>query len=60
TLPPRAFPPAARAVRKVGGRLTAVGQVRPGRGAWLRSGGRVTPMPPAGWAPFSARRRPLG
>jgi len=56
-LPAGKFPAAQRAVRRVGGRLTAVGRVARGRGAWLRDGGRVRPMPPAGWRPF-ARRNP--
>ena len=59
-LPARAFPAAERAVRKVSGRLTAIGRVSRGRGAWLRSEGGVRPMPPAGWQPFGrgTRRRP--
>jgi thiamine-monophosphate kinase len=52
TLPPGAFPTAERAVRRSGGRLTAIGRVVRGQGAWLQSGGRVRPMPPAGWRPF--------
>jgi len=60
TLPPRAFPTAQRAVRDAGGRLTAIGRVVRGRGAWLEYGGRMRPMPPAGWQPFVllTRRRP--
>ncbi|HEY1197779.1 MAG TPA: thiamine-phosphate kinase [Thermoplasmata archaeon] len=58
-LPARAFPAARRAVRRSGGRLTAVGRVTRGRGAWLGSGGRVRPMPPAGWQPFARRSRRL-
>jgi thiamine-monophosphate kinase len=54
-LPSRAFPAAERAVRQVGGRLSAIGRVTRGRGAWLRSGGRMRPMPPAGWRPFARR-----
>lgn len=56
SLSPRSFPAAERAVRRVGGRLTVVGRVARGRGAWLRSGGRTRPMPPAGWRPFARRR----
>ncbi len=52
TLSSRGFPAAQRAVRDVGGRLSAIGRVAPGRGAWLASGGRMRPMPPAGWQPF--------
>jgi len=55
-LPTRSFPAAERAVRAIGGRLTAIGYVRRGRGAWLVSGSRVRPMPPAGWRPFSRRK----
>ncbi len=59
TLPARGFPAAQRAVRAVGGRLTAIGRVTVGRGAWLGRGGRMRPMPPAGWQPFvrPTRRR---
>jgi len=57
TLPPRSFPAARRRVRAVGGRLTAIGRVVRGHGAWLQVGGRLRPMPPAGWKPF-ARRSP--
>jgi thiamine-monophosphate kinase len=56
-LPKRSFPAALRAVRAVGGRLTAIGRVSRGSGAWLERAGRSRPMPPAGWRPF-ARRRP--
>jgi thiamine-monophosphate kinase len=52
TLPERAFPAAERAVRRAGGRLTAIGRVARGKGAWLEGGGRTRPMPPAGWRPF--------
>jgi len=44
---------ATLAVRRSGGRLTLVGQVSAGRGAWLVHDGRSTPMPPAGWQPFA-------
>jgi len=56
-VPPRAFPAARRAVREVGGRLTEVGRVVRGEGAWLLQGGRSRPMPSAGWRPFSVRAR---
>jgi thiamine-monophosphate kinase len=55
TLPSRTFPAAQRAVRSAGGRLTAVGRVSRGAGAWLRTGERLRPMPPAGWQPFARR-----
>jgi thiamine-monophosphate kinase len=52
TLPPKALPTAEQAVHRAGGRLTAIGRVARGQGAWLESGGRLRPMPPAGWRPF--------
>ena len=55
-LPPRSFPAARTAVRGAGGRLTAIGRVTRGRGAWLVSGARTGPMPPPGWRPFARRR----
>ena len=55
-LPARSFPAAQRSVRRAGGRLTAIGRVRRGHGAWLVSGPRTRPMPPSGWRPFSRRR----
>ncbi len=51
------FPPPREPIRRVGGRLTAIGRVTRGRGAWLRTGGRLRPMPPAGWRPFARRTR---
>jgi thiamine-monophosphate kinase len=48
---------ARRAVRAVGGRLTAIGQVVPGRGAWIGHGDHWVPMPAPGWRPFSTHRR---
>lgn len=59
-LPKRSFPAAEQAVRRAGGRLTAIGRVGRGRGAWLLRGGRTRPMPHAGWQPFSRRRQRLG
>lgn len=58
-LPPSAVASAQRAVHRVGGRLTTIGKVTRGRGAWLQSGGRVRPMPPSGWRPFDRRARRL-
>jgi thiamine-monophosphate kinase len=43
---------AERSVRQRGGRLTAVGRVGTGRGAWIVNGDRATAMPSAGWQPF--------
>ncbi len=54
-LPPRSFSAAANAVRRVGGRLTTVGRVVAGQGAWLRRGRRLGPMPAGGWRPFARR-----
>lgn len=45
---------AERAVARSGGRLTPVGSVARGRGAWLVADGRVGPMPAPGWDPFRA------
>lgn len=57
SLPPRSFPAAQRAVRKAGGRLSAIGRIRRGSGAWLSGRERTRPMPAAGWRPFGRRRR---
>jgi len=57
-LPAAALRPASDAVRRSGGRLTAIGRVSRGEGAWLRYAGRVEPMPAAGWRPFARRPRP--
>jgi len=54
-LPPRSFPAAQAAVRRAGGRLSSIGRVARGRGAWLTIGRRTRPMPPAGWRPFARR-----
>jgi thiamine-monophosphate kinase len=53
-LPSRRWARAERQVRRVGGRLTRVGRVERGRGAWLEVDGRTRPMPPAGWQHFGA------
>jgi thiamine-monophosphate kinase len=55
-LPPRSVRAARAAVRRAGGRLTPIGRVTRGRGAWLTVGSRTRPMPPAGWRPFARRR----
>ncbi len=47
---------AERAVRSVGGRLSRVGRVERGAGAWLVADGRRAPMPDAGWQPFGPER----
>lgn len=48
--------PAIRAVARVGGRLRRIGSVTAGRGAMLRTGRRILPMPAAGWDPFGRPR----
>jgi thiamine-monophosphate kinase len=45
---------AVLAVRKVGGLASVVGEVRRGRGAYLRRAGKLERMPEAGWRPFEA------
>ncbi|MGD0587378.1 MAG: thiamine-phosphate kinase [Thermoplasmata archaeon] len=59
-LPPRSFPAAQRAVRRVGGRLTAIGRVARGQRAWLQRDEKMRPMPAAGWRPFARRNPRLG
>jgi len=56
SLGPSSLRAAASAVRRVGGRLTVVGRVSRGHGAWLRRGERLRAMPPSGWRPFARRR----
>ena len=51
-VPRKAWVRAERAVRRSGGRLTLVGRVERGRGAWLETAGMRRPMPEAGWQPF--------
>jgi thiamine-monophosphate kinase len=55
-VPPGRGRRAERAVRAVGGRLTQIGRVELGSGAWLEAGRRRSPMPEAGWQPFGAER----
>ena len=53
TMPPNRCPTARRALRRLGLKLTPVGVVLPGRGAWLRSpDSPLRPMPAPGWDPF--------
>jgi len=54
-LAPRSLGAARAAVRRAGGRLSPIGRVARGRGAWLKVGARTRPMPPAGWRPFARR-----
>ena len=56
TLPPERVRLLSSGVRRVGGRLTVIGRVTQGSGAWLSRGQRSRPMPPAGWRPFARRR----
>jgi thiamine-monophosphate kinase len=61
-VPPRELARAELEVRAVGGRLTAIGRVERGAGAWLvpshpRARGLRRPMPPGGWRPFASGRR---
>jgi len=51
-VPPSRADAAIRAVTRVGGTATVVGRVTAGRGAFLRRGTDLVPMPPAGWDPF--------
>ncbi|HTT35118.1 MAG TPA: thiamine-phosphate kinase, partial [Thermoplasmata archaeon] len=56
TVPSGALAAARAAVRDVGGRLTAVGRVVRGAGAFLGRGPRRrSPLPRAGWDPFKPR-----
>ncbi|MGA8663828.1 MAG: thiamine-phosphate kinase [Thermoplasmata archaeon] len=57
TLPPGVFVRARAAVEKEGGRLTVIGRIDRGAGAWLESAGSRRVMPPGGWQPFEVPRR---
>jgi thiamine-monophosphate kinase len=52
-LPPDRVGAARRGLARFGCPLTVVGRVDRGRGAHLDIGGRVTPLPRAGWRPFA-------
>ncbi|HYA10819.1 MAG TPA: thiamine-phosphate kinase [Thermoplasmata archaeon] len=56
SVPPARVGPAARAVRAAGGRLTRVGAVERGRGAFLLTARGTETMPEAGWRPFGRPR----
>ena len=56
TLSPHDLAAARGAVRRAGGRLTEIGRVRAGTGAWLRGRSKTVPMPDAGWRPFARPR----
>jgi len=51
-VPPGRLPSAIKAVRRAGGRLTAVGSVVRGGGAFVRTAHGEELMPEAGWSPF--------
>jgi thiamine-monophosphate kinase len=51
--------PARRAVGSVGGRLTSIGRIERGRGAWLEGLTGTVQMPPTAWRPFDRRARAL-
>ena len=53
TVPPARLATAERAVRRVGGRLTRIGAVTPGRGAFLSARSKTLPMPEPGWRSFA-------
>ena len=53
-VPPERWAAAVRAVRRVGGRLTAIGRAEAGTGAFLNGRWKTVPLPPAGWRPFGA------
>ena len=55
-LPVSEFAAARTRVRAVGGRLTAIGRVATGQGAWLIRARRARSMPRSGWSPFARRR----
>ncbi len=58
-VPAASLDAATRAVRAAGGRLTRIGRVERGAGAWLETAGTDRrPMPPGGWRPFGRGRSP--
>jgi thiamine-monophosphate kinase len=54
TLRPADLRAARRAVHAVGGRLTRIGRVERGSGAWLATAAGLLPMPNPGWVPFES------
>lgn len=54
-VPPARVSQARAAVRRVGGRLTTLGRIERGKGAWLEISGRSRPMPYGRWRPFRTR-----
>ena len=57
TLPQRALAAARRGLEHRGTQLTAIGVVRPGRGAYLLGAEARVPMPHSSWQPFRRGRR---
>jgi len=55
-VPPARLVAAAREVRDVGGRLSRIGTVQRGRGAFLVGARGERPMPRGGWRPFGRPR----
>ena len=53
TVPPRRVSALQQSLRRFRCPLTVVGRVEAGHGAWLERGGRLTPMPSAGWRHFA-------
>ncbi|MCI4322234.1 MAG: thiamine-phosphate kinase [Thermoplasmata archaeon] len=51
---------AIRAVRRVGGLVSVVGEVKRGKGAYLRRNRELRPMPGAGWRPFETALARVG
>ncbi len=52
-IPRRRWRAARAAVRRSGGRLTEIGRVESGRGAWIVGRRGREPMPEGGWRPFA-------
>jgi thiamine-monophosphate kinase len=56
-IPPSDLAAAQRAVRRVRGRLTPIGSVERGAGAFLSTGSKTMPLPEPGWRPFARPSR---
>jgi thiamine monophosphate kinase len=57
-VPARAWSAARSALRRVGGRLTTIGRIEAGRGAYLARDSEERPMPAGGWRPFDRTMEP--
>ena len=55
TVAPSRFAGVRAMLRRIGCRLSVIGVVEKGRGAWLEHGGRRRPLPLAGWRHFDRR-----